>query len=328
VLAQGLAELGYTNLGNINYWKDFGADYLIQESHIPIEMKPVAIFSSWFVLNNSEKIPELLQFFSSNFLLDQEDGGEVTSCENYYHLFSGVLRCHFNRTLHNQKNVFPWMFGITNHMIDWLDKIERIDSGIVQTNFRVKHETRVKGLAILKKRLPNTYKFLEKFDFVGEEYINGLTKEQLHYFEMTKLRCLPSYLIRLKSSMIAPAFGGWFYDRSVSSIRRLVNKILFRANLRIPKTYALVNYDSWRFWECMFSGVPTVHFDLERYSACLPVQPINGIHYIGLDLKGNVNGEKLSSVLKRKEMIGMAGKEFVKQNYSPKAIASLFLSIL
>ena len=213
-------------------------------------------------------------------------------------------------------------------MIAWLDKVERIDSEIIQTNFRVKHEARVKGMTLLKKLLLREAIFVEKIDVIDQVYIQKLSEEQLHYLRLTKHRCLPSYLSRLKNSMLAPAFGGWFYDRSKNRITRIINRVLLKVNFRIPASYALVNFDSWRFWESMFAGVPTVHFDLELYSACFPVQPMNGIHYVGLDIKGNVNGENLGKVLERREFIGIAGKEFAKQNYSPEAMALRFISLL
>ncbi len=328
MLAQGLEKIGHTNLGNIDYWKEFGKDYLINKSEIPLKNESIAIFSSTYILKNHKEIPEIQRSFKSYFLLDMEDGGEVTSCESLYPLFTGVLRCHYNKTLHSQNNVFPWAFGITNHMIDWLDKIERTDSEIIQTNFRVKHETRVKGITLLKKLLKEQASFVEKIDIIDQGYIEKLSEEQIHYFTITNHRCLPSYLNRLKNSMLAPAFGGWFYDRSENRIRRIFNRVLLRANFRIPASYALVNFDSWRFWESMFAGVPTVHFDFELYAACFPVQPRNGVHYIGLDIKGNVSGENLGKVLERKESIGIAGRKFAKQNYSPQAMALRFVSIL
>ncbi len=328
VLAQGLEKIGHTNLGNIDYWKEFGGDYLIKKSEIPLNNEAIAIFSSTYVLKNYKNIPEIQQSFKSYFLLDQEDGGEVTSCESFYPLFTRVLRCHYNKTLHSRNNIFPWAFGITNHMIDWLDKVERTDSKIIQTNFRVKHETRVKGITLLQKLLKKQASFFEEIDTIDQAYMKKLTEEQIHYFQITKHRCLPSYIVRLKNSMLAPAFGGWFYDQSKNRIRRIFNRVLLRANFRISASYALVNFDSWRFWESMFSGVPTVHFDFELYSACFPVQPLNGIHYIGLDINGNVNGENLGEVLDRKESIGIAGRKFAKENYSPEATALRFVSIL
>jgi hypothetical protein len=328
VLAQGLEKMGHTNIGNINYWEDFGNDFLIKESEIPKNKDSIAIVSSWFALNNYKEIPKIQKHFQSYFLLDQEDGGEVTSCESLYPSFTGVLRCHYNKALHTQDNVFPWAFGITNHMIDWLDRIERIDSEIIQTNFRVKHETRVKGVTLLKKLLKNKASFDQKIDVIDFDFMQKLSEEQIHYFRTTKHRCLPSFLNRLKGSMLAPAFGGWFYDQSRNRVRRIINRVLHKANFHIASTYALVNFDSWRFWESMFAGVPTIHFDLERYSACFPIQPINGVHYIGLDLKGKVNGESLKKVLERKESIGIAGRQFSKQNYSPEAMAHRFISLI
>lgn len=328
VLAQGLEKIGYVNLGNIDYWKEYGKEYLIKKSEIPSDKKSIAIFSSTYILKNHKKIPDIQTNFNSSFLIDLEDGGEVTSCEPFYPLFTGVLRCHFNKALHSQSNVFPWAFGITNHVIDWLDKVQRTDSDTCQTNFRVKHETRIKGVILLRKLLKGRATFEEIVDNIDDIFIEKLSEEQLHYFRLTKQRCLPSYLNRLKESMLAPAFGGWFYDQSEKGIKRITNRFLLKVNFRIARSYALVNFDSWRFWESMFAGVPTVHFDLELYSACLPVQPVNGIHYIGLDIRGNVSGEDFGKVLERKESIGISGRNFAKQNYSPEAMARRFLSLL
>jgi hypothetical protein len=77
------------------------------------------------------------------------------------------------------------------------------------------------------------------------------------------------------------------------------------------------------------AGYCTIHIDLERYEAILPVMPIYGIHYLGVNFD---NPEALENQLaKGKEhlhKIGQQGRDWVLEHYSPTATAARFLKLL
>ena len=90
----------------------------------------------------------------------------------------------------------------------------------------------------------------------------------------------------------------------------------------------IYQFDSWRFWESLVSGCATMHVDFEKYGITLQEMPINGVHYIGIDLD---NPERILKCLKDKNQlreIAENGKNWALQYYSPKAVANRFLNML
>ncbi|TVQ02372.1 MAG: glycosyltransferase family 1 protein [Balneolaceae bacterium] len=90
----------------------------------------------------------------------------------------------------------------------------------------------------------------------------------------------------------------------------------------------ILQYDSWRFWESLASGCVTLHADLEKYGAILPVMPKNGKHYIGIDFSDLNNSLKRVEELHKYEEIGFNGRKWVLEHYSPEKIAKRFLNLI
>jgi hypothetical protein len=330
VLAQGLSDLKIKNYGSSNYWQEFNSGYLIE--NLPSDQSDcmIALVSSQYLLKNLDSIDFIKSKFRKIVLLDSEDGGESTACTHVYPKFDYVLRCHFNSKIHNFPNVFPWPWGITNHMIQWICNAREYPNSKnkVQINFRVPHQARLIGLKILQKNLPQDYFFEHKIDYIEENLTKSLSDEELNYIAQTKNRCLPGYVGRIKDNSLAFSFGGWFFDNESNCLLKYFNRALMKFRVKIPQSVSLVQFDSWRLWENFFSGTPIVHFDLDLYSAVLPVQPINGIHYLGIDIKGKVNGVDLKDYLDDLDGIGRAGLKFATDHYTPKEIARRFITIL
>jgi hypothetical protein len=328
VLAQGLSELGYVNYGSCNYWKEFHSDYLIKQAALSSHVNSVAIISSSYHLKNVNSYESIRKFFNYVILIDSEDGGEKTECKPFYSSFDLVLRCHFNSKIENEKNVIPWQWGITNHMIKWIRDAKEHKSEKIQINFRVPHQARNMGVRILSKQISKRFQLVRNIDYFDDNVRSFLTEEQLHYARLTQNRCLPNYAKRIKDSAIAFSFAGWFYVNEQKLLRRKIKNILIKLRVKIPRSAVLVQFDSWRLWENFFSGVPVVHFDLDLYSARLPIQPINGVHYLGVDIRGRVNGMDLDKFMDNKSQISQAAKDFVNRNYTPSAIAFRFIEAL
>jgi hypothetical protein len=327
VLAQGLSELGYVNYGSCNYWEEFQSDYLIKQTALSSHVNYIAIISSSYHLKNLNSIESIRKLVKYLILIDSEDGGEKTECKPFYSSFDLVLRCHYSSKIENAKNVIPWQWGITNHMIKWIRDANEHNSKKIQINFRVPHQARNMGIKILSKSVSKRFQIVREIDYL-EDHVRGfLTEEQLHYVRLTQNRCLPNYAKRIKDSALAFSFAGWFYVNEQMYLIRKIKNIAIRLGVKIPKSAVLVQFDSWRLWENFFSGVPVVHFDLDLYSAQLPVQPVNGVHYLGVDLRGRVNGVDLNRFLDNKSEISQAARDFVNQHYTPRAIASRFIQV-
>jgi hypothetical protein len=334
VLAQGFSDLNFKNYGIVNYWEEYNSGYLIESSSQDNFGYICAIVSSQYLLKNRGKIDFMRKNFKRLVLLDSEDGGESTACTDMYPKFDNVFRCHFNSQIHRMPNVFPWQWGITNHMIRWIQQSKNynIESkehvNKMQINFRVPHYARLRGLKILQKNLPKDYQIVQHIDYINDNLDENLNKEQIHYVGLTQNRCLPGYVNRIKDNSLAFSFGGWFYDHESNVIAKHLNRAQIKFGLRIPKTASLVQFDSWRLWENYFSGVPVIHFDLDLYSAVLPVQPINGLHYLGIDIHGKINGINLRKWLQNSDKIAESGLRFANENYTPKEVARRFLNIM
>ena len=75
--------------------------------------------------------------------------------------------------------------------------------------------------------------------------------------------------------------------------------------------------------------------DLEKYGCVLPIMPVNGKHYIGIDIK---NVDKLEALLsenakmpKEASLLGEIaanGREFVLENYTPRKVAERLLDMI
>jgi hypothetical protein len=100
-------------------------------------------------------------------------------------------------------------------------------------------------------------------------------------------------------------------------------KLISRLGL---KTNRISQWDSWRFWESLAAGCVTFHVDFEKYGFELPVLPKNWEHYIGIDLDNIQESiDKIAEQPEVLEKISIQGREWVLQNYSPKAVALRFM---
>jgi hypothetical protein len=94
-------------------------------------------------------------------------------------------------------------------------------------------------------------------------------------------------------------------------------------------TGAVVQFDSWRFWESLAAGCLTLHVDLDKYGCSFPVQPENWKHYVGFDLRHiDQDIRRLKDSRSRLEEIALAGREWAVTHYSPRAVAERFLNMM
>ena len=120
-----------------------------------------------------------------------------------------------------------------------------------------------------------------------------------------------------------------------ASILRFGNKGKFKRAIwgilssLIGSTPRSLQWDSFRFWECLAFACCPIHLDLDKYGVDLPIMPKNWEHYIGLDL--DYLERDLERLRKNPEilfLIGQNGRSWLIQNYSGKALANLFFKYL
>ena len=89
--------------------------------------------------------------------------------------------------------------------------------------------------------------------------------------------------------------------------------------------------DSFKLWEAFMSGCCVIAIDFQRFGIQLPVDLINGVHYIGITDDGDEVEQLLQNIQMNKlpvEQIAKAGKQWVLQHYCPEAIAQYILSVV
>ena len=115
-------------------------------------------------------------------------------------------------------------------------------------------------------------------------------------------------------------------DNRLAAFKRAIGK--FWAGLRsIPDgSFAFTKF----VWETLVAPCAPVTLDFEYWGLDLPVLPVEGQHYVGIqELDGRSVANKLSGLgHERLEEIGSAGKAWFEEHYSPRVQAGRLLNEL
>lgn len=339
-IAEGLKQLGIEFYGNIDYWEvePNSNNFLINKTEIfSYSDCDVVVFSSEiYNQNRLDLLPNDLYnpnrkykiiFIDSSDLIVSSDGYITPGFYKEIRNVDFVLKSHFCNKYKYPTNFIPWQFGLTNRIISSVRPISFNNrNNEVLVNFRCKHQLR--DLAE-KKIMKTIYTELAKNSTTDSFDLHDFNDLEQHYWTLTGRRHYSSYYERLGNSKACATFGG-FLQTSKSNSRNILFKIL----RRIDKSYNIFNYDrilqfdSWRFWESLASGCLTIHANFEKYGVVLPVMPISGKHYLGIDFS-NLKKSK-SDLLKFDDYENIAnnGREWVLNNYSPVKVAERLLNLL
>lgn len=332
-LAEGLQALGHLTFSNINYWKNSleENDYLLRY-HEGISYKDCdyVVFTSNII---SSKLFELLpeDLFSKDrkyklIFIDDSDGIYTPGFDKKFREVDYVLKCHYCKKYVYPSNFIPWQFGLSNRIIEAVAPLKERKNEIL-VNFRVKHLLREWAekcfvQAVYNKLSPNAS--VDPFD------AQSASETEKLFWKQTGRRHYTSYYKRLSESLACAAFGGYpdvWYLQGNFILIRIYRKL--RRMLKIPVHYnRIYQFDSWRFWESLVAGCCTFHVDFEKYGLVFPVMPVNGIHYVGIDFDKMDDFNKL--VLEDRipyTQIGINGRKWVLENYSPEKIAARFLEL-
>src|ERR1039457_3128909 len=339
-LAEGLRLLNIQYSGNIDYWMEGNSpgDFLIRhDPSISYQEADIVVFSS--VIYDYESTHLLPQdLFSPNRLyrlvfIDASDDlwtpgfrDEMRSCDM-------VLKCHYNRKYPLPDNFRPWAFGISSRILDQLavnpasstDGISPRKAEIL-VNYRFVPSLRERAM---KEILPLFDDVLKENRTTDSYDPYELSDKDRLYWAQSGRRHYPSYYRRLLDCEACSCFGGnlekWTTHRE-GKFWNVVRKVDGKLSLfRDDRVY---QFDSWRFWESFAARTCVFHVNLEKYGCVLPVMPVNMVHYLGFDLEKPmriVNMIHDDPALLR--TIGNAGKSWVFDNYSPKAVAERFLEL-
>lgn len=332
-LAEGLREIGISFYSNINYWREsnYNSSYLLKNSvDVLYSDCDVVVLSTKSIYGGSNNsLPKDL--FDSNrkyklVFIDDEDGIYTPSFD-IYHKVDLVLKSHFSNKYSFPLNFKPWQFGLTNRVINAVKPVKafRRENEIL-VNFRVHHSTREEAT---KKILPIIYHYIS-----ANEETEALTEKESDvdqiFWHQTGRRHYASYYKRLSQATACACFGGYF-QKSLPFQNNKIGYYLRHLDykFKIFKYNKVYQFDSWRFWESLAAGCCTFHINLEKYGAVLPVMPINGVHYIGVDFDRPALLEKqLAKGVQFLQQIGEQGREWVLENYSPKATAYRFINLI
>jgi len=342
-VAEGFKELGYTIIGNCNYWfQPETNDYLIKEkleSDFDIAIYDYRYVTSFAHLLFRKGYPNFDKT-KVHVLLDRNDWLQPIWWNNeYYNIFNFIFAGNLYQNIPYAPNVKPWAIGLTNRIIKTIDKFYQSNNereSITGYNFRVNHNMRGYVLQQLKNNLKK-YPAIEKFtqpDF--ENYSDEF------YYKQSIKRHNPAYYQTLCASKFFMAFGGYYEYKPFrylpySFIDKILRKqhywkyqYLKKNNKDFSDEIFIFQQDNFRFWEVLYSGAVAINLDLQYWNFLLPVMPVSGKHYIGVGkLKGN-KIENIISSLGEDEIknISHNARKWVLENYSPKAQAQYILNFI
>jgi hypothetical protein len=350
-LAQGFKELGYRVIGNCDYWER-DDEFLIQKNNSRFD---IAIFDHRYVYHTKPWVIqdvvdiEMLKG-KPKILLERQCGQELSpqwNRDGWLSFFD--LICATDRT-HNHpenKKIIPWQIGLIQESKEAINKSSAVPKDeIILYNFRVPHDVRKIAIHSLKPFESNgklkLAQHIDAFPNHPKESIEHL----LH--KSTGGRFNPAYFTRINSSRAFLTLGGYFTPKPIDyfskdaygSINAPMKGRLFRKLNMMSEVFfglqksshrfAVLQWDSFRFWEGMYADCVPICLNFEYWNLALPENPIDGTHYIGLkNLDPQEAIKSLGQFDKHDlEWIGKQGKEWIEQHYSPRAQALRMLDEL
>ena len=335
-LAEGFAELGIPFAANIDHWPAtphaaplFRADPAVD----PRACTAVIFASDWF----EEGLPLPPGPFSGpdrpmTVYLDHQDGSRLRSLQRGFPAFDLVLRAHYGARTRYPPMFRPWAFGLSNRIIEATADAPAVDRRmrrllVSYRPMRYPHSVRAYTDRRILDRLGGR---LEVYRYDGDTRASPSDPVAEHLWRMTGRRHSPRYYRALRESAVCACFGGYFIPGQPRDERHPVSRLLKRAITSFGlRTQRITQFDSWRFWESLAAGCVSVHLDLHKYGALLPVMPNNWEHYVGLDLDHLERDiERLCGDPGSFERIGAAGRAWSIAAYGPRPTAQRFLTLI
>lgn len=330
-LAEGLQQLGVATHADRNYWETEHGFLLKQSDQDFRDCDVVFVDAAFFDMELSHLLPEDVFSRNRSYRLvynDSSDGLITNGYREEIRNVDVVLKSHYNRKYEYPATFVPWQFGLTNRIIGQVKPVDHsARSRTFLVNFRVGHLLR----SLAEERVAPIFRAFLREDstvdsFDGSDLLNAT---DYSYWCQTGRRHYPKFYERLSHASACFCFGGhpekFFFGR-----KTLVEKLLYMVDWRLPifRYDRVYQFDSWRLWESLAAGCCTVHVDFDRYGIQLPVMPVNGEHYVGVDLGNTARTERL---IRRDPdilaAVGQRGRQWALENYSPGKVAQRFVEL-
>lgn len=340
-LAQGFKELGITFYANIDYWLDpVSHEYLFKT--IPVDVKPDihVVYGDVYFMDKPQNIPTVPKDGIRVFLERNDYLTPYWQFHPYEAIwdFDLILIDHYHEQIKVPgKNVQPWQIGFTNRIMQYITKYgdEPTKPAILDT-FRLHHNIRMKAIGafseLLKDVYPTERKITEGLDTTNVD----LPPIDLEYWKQTGKRHNPDYYKLINQYLLTYCYGGFYKekptghsgsDKLIRQFYKLRKKLDLAMGKDESRNYYLYQWDSYRFWEVLLSNSCPLFLDFEDWGFRLPVMPVNGEHYIGVngfDFESTAQQIKNTSVEKLKA-IAENGKKWAIEHYAPVAQARRFM---
>jgi hypothetical protein len=353
-IAEGLKELGYSFHARHDYWREEpGGEFLFKAAPevVPEECDLVIGTFMLFGVSKHDQSAEQQAFVrlmgkrsadTKLVLIDDSDGYTTPSWRPEFRGCDLICRTKYNRRAYAPPNAVPWAIGLTNRTLRMAASVpeptERQEAIYVNygASHPFEHTTRLKAKMLLHPALAPV---LETYQ---PEFADLLSPPKDPYdrlmWEQTSKRHSRIYFERMKSCLVSSAFCGdeipaapwnpqqYCVGGGKARLRRRFFDVVQKLDPRPPR---VISGDSFRFWESLACGTTPLQVDFEHYGLELPVQPSPFEHYLPVrfdDLAASVTKSLQSTV--RLAQIGVNGKRWAFEHYSPKASVQRLLGLL
>jgi len=347
-LGEGLKNRDVEIFSNVNYWfvpEDNSYLFSTKDS----KEYDIGIYDYKYLFHSKRWTLNAIDKSKVNVLIDRNDWlDQEWNDPKVIHSFDLILVDHMIKGFAYPKNVKPWSIGVTNRIMNYINKSSIDDKQIRQkrilSNSRVPHNLRKAIQSGLNKKLNNGFTlssvFTKNMKEMGDD--PHITVNDKHYATSTAGRHNPMYYQLINEYLITNAVGGYYEYKPVfrtpyslfKKLQRkpyaLLNPILEKTNMDMRKTVFIFQYDSFRFWEIMYSHSCVLSMDFEYWGFQLPINPVEGEHYIGVtDLQCKSVTERLSALsVEEIRNISENGRLWCEQNYSPNAVTERLFKML
>lgn len=343
-VAEGFEALGHRVIGNCNYWFQPEKNSFLIKEELENNDHDIAIYDYRYVTSFAhllfrEGYPNF-ERTKKHILIDRNDWLKpIWWKNNNYKIFDVIFAGNLYQNVKYPKNIQPWAIGLTNRIINAIDRnynysYER--EPVTGYNFRVKHNMRSYVLNHLKDKLKR-YPAVEKFT-----QPNSNTEIDAFYYKTSVRRHNPEYYKALCETKFFMAFGGYYEFKPMrylpySFLDKLYRKPAYwkykklkARNCDFSKEIFIFQHDNFRFWEVLYSGAIAINLNLDHWNFRLPVMPLSGKHFVGINKLKDINIEEEICKMTDEELIIMSkeARQWVFENYSPKAQAERILSLL
>jgi hypothetical protein len=355
-LAEGLRELGVTFYSNCDYWRQSQSegDFLLKHNPgVSVDDCDVAVVSYTWPFQTRAKYWHAVRrplpgaLFKKGRLyktvyMDHHDGHRTVSWDPEFRQFDFIFRCKLNRRAFHPQNLRPWTLGLNQRVLSATANAPQFEQRrrTILVNFGASHPYSHGARVIAKEHFEPLIKRILSIDRTKDD----LSREPEEPYaalmwRQTGQRFSQSYYERLKQSQAVACFCGelippmpfsnpecYLVGGNKARLRRHLYEFL---GLFDPRPRRSVQWDSFRFWEALAAGCTAFNIDLDLYGVELPVMPINGRHYIGVDFN---RPEKfldlLTDGLEVLKSIATEGRRWALEHYAPRAMARRFLRIV